>query len=358
MTSKKIIGLLILLTLMPLHGFADSILVKNTAPEIYVVKKGDTLWDISNMYLDKPWLWPQLWRTNIHITNPHLIYPGDKLRLVKNEKGETVLEVVRESVKLEIKLSPEGTKSFKTPEPIPALPWSVIKPYIENEMIMSQQAYDRYPYVLGDQDGTVRYATDSLVLGKASRRSKEDLNIVRKQNELYDMDGNFIGLQIRHLAKAKLVDAEIGKQKLIKILQAKLEVRRGDKIVPAVKNEPDEILLVAAESQTGYIINDLEQHNLLGRYNVVVLDLGADQVSAGTIMGIYRQGPRIIDGKQPKYEGESNIIRSAFNRGDEITQPALKVGEVVVFKTFDTASYGLITKSARVIKRGMIVAKP
>ena len=343
---------------MPLHGFADSILVKNTAPEIYMVKKGDTLWDISNMYLDKPWLWPQLWRTNIHITNPHLIYPGDKLRLVKNVKGETVLEVVRESVKLEIKLSPEGTKSFKTPEPIPALPWSVIKPYIENEMIMSQQAYDRYPYVLGDQDGTVRYATDSLVLGKASRRSKEDLNIVRKQNELYDMNGNFIGLQIRHLAKAKLVDADIGKQKLIKILQAKLEVKRGDKIVPAVKNEPDEILLVAAGSQTGYIINDLEQHNLLGRYNVVVLDLGADQVSAGTIMGIYRQGPRIIDGKQPKYEGESNIIRSAFNRGDEITQPALKVGEVVVFKTFDTASYALITKSARVIKRGMIVAKP
>ncbi len=106
------------------------------------------------------------------------------------------------------------------------------------------------------------------------------------------------------------------------------------------------------------VLNDLEQHNLLGRYNVVVLDLGADQVSAGTIMGIYRQGPRIIDGKQPKYEGESNIIRSAFNRGDEITQPALKVGEVVVFKTFDTASYALITKSARVIKRGMIVAKP
>ena len=343
---------------MPLHGFADSILVKNTAPEIYMVKKGDTLWDISNMYLDKPWLWPQLWRTNIHITNPHLIYPGDKLRLVKNVKGETVLEVVRESGKLEIKLSPEGTKSFKTPEPIPALPWSVIKPYIENEMIMSQQAYDRYPYVLGNQEGSVRYVTDNLVLGKASRRNKKDLNIVRKQNELFDMDGNFIGLQIRHLAKAKLVDAEIGKQKLIKILQAKLEIKRGDKIIPAVKNVPGEIFLEAAKGQTGYIIDDLEQHNLLGKYNVVVLDLGADQVSAGTVMGIYRQGPKIIDGEEPKYEGENNVIRSAFNRGDEISQPALKVGEVVVFKTFNIASYALITKSARVIKRGMLVAKP
>ena len=110
--------------------------------------------------------------------------------------------------------------------------------------------------------------------------------------------------------------------------------------------------------KTGYIIDDLEQHNLLGKYNVVVLDIGAEQVSAGTIMGIYSQGPKIIDGKHPKYEGESDMIRSAFNKGDEITQPALKIGEVVVFKAFDTASYALITKSAKVIKRGMIVAKP
>jgi hypothetical protein len=358
MTSKKLIRLLMLLVLMPLYVLADSILVKETAPEVYVVKKGDTLWDISNMYLDMPWQWPQLWRTNVHITNPHLIYPGDELRLVKNEKGETVLEVARDSVKPEIKLSPEGAKSFKTPEAIPALPWSIIKPYIENEMIMSQQSYDRYPYVLGDHEGAVRFATDNLVLGKASRRSKENLNIVRKQNELYDMDGNFIGLQIRHLANAKLMDAVLGNQNLIKILEAKLEVKRGDKIIPAVATELQEILLTAATSQTGYIIDDLEQHNLLGKYNVVVLDLGADQVSAGTIMGIYSQGPRIIDSKQPKYEGETDMIRSAFNQGDEISQPAIKVGEVIVFKAFDVASYALITKSAKVIKRGMTVAKP
>ena len=117
-------------------------------------------------------------------------------------------------------------------------------------------------------------------------------------------------------------------------------------------------MLAAAESQTGYIIDDLEQHKLLGKYNVVVLDIGSDQVSAGTIMGIYSQGPKIIDGKEPKYEGETDINLNAFKKGDEITQPALKIGEVVVFKAFDTASYALITKSAKVIKRGMIVAKP
>lgn len=356
--SIKLIRLLILLVLMPLYSFADSILVKNTAPEFYMVKKGDTLWDISNMYLDKAWLWPQLWRTNIHITNPHLIYPGDELRLVKNEKGEMVLEVVRAPAKPELKLSPKGTKSFKKPEAIPALPWSVIKPYIENQMIISQQAYDRYPYILGDQEGLVRYATDNLVLGKATRFGKKDLNIVRKQNELRDMEGNFIGLQIRHLAKAKLINADLGEQSLIKILQSKLEIKRGDKIIVAVTSDPDEILITAAINQSGHIIDDLEQHNLLGKYDVVVVDIGADKVSAGTVMGIYSQGPMIIDGKLPKYEGQTNMFRSAFNQGNEIMQPALKIGEVVVFKSFDNASYALITKSAKVIKRGMIVARP
>jgi hypothetical protein len=36
----------------------------------------------------------------------------------------------------------------------------------------------------------------------------------------------------------------------------------------------------------------------------------------------------------------------------------MKVGEVIVFKTFDNVSYGLITRARKSIKRGFIVAKP
>ncbi|MEW5948620.1 MAG: LysM peptidoglycan-binding domain-containing protein [Thermodesulfobacteriota bacterium] len=47
----------------------------------YTVQPGDTLWDITSRFFHDPWLWPNLWKNNPHITNPHLVFPGCRLRL-------------------------------------------------------------------------------------------------------------------------------------------------------------------------------------------------------------------------------------------------------------------------------------
>jgi len=70
---------------------------KNEGEELYTIKQGDTLWDISARFLKDPFLWPKLWQRNPYITNPHWIYPGQPVRLVPLE--ELMREVPREAVK-------------------------------------------------------------------------------------------------------------------------------------------------------------------------------------------------------------------------------------------------------------------
>lgn len=98
-------------------SFADTLKLKSDAPERYVVKKGDTLWDISTLYLKSPWNWPKLWGMNLQIENPHLIYPGDILSLQYNSQGEPRLVVNPKSnrAKKQFKLSPESELPQKMP---------------------------------------------------------------------------------------------------------------------------------------------------------------------------------------------------------------------------------------------------
>lgn len=93
--------------LIPFASVADVLTLKKNAPKSYTVVKGDTLWDISGIFLNQPWLWPKLWRLNPEINNPHLIYPGDVLRLVFDEKGQPMLV----KGKPELKWSPKLERS-------------------------------------------------------------------------------------------------------------------------------------------------------------------------------------------------------------------------------------------------------
>lgn len=354
----KITKLLVFVVLMPLVCIADVIDIKDSAPQTYTVEKGDTLWDISSLYLHKPWLWPELWRNNVHIKNPHLIYPGDQLRFRYNDQGEPILEMVREPAKAQIKLSPQGRKQRKSAVPVPALPWSIIQPYLENGLIMEQGEYENLPHLLGNHDGAVRFVTGDLVLSATNGKPAEQYRVIRKQNNILDKEGNILGIQIRHVADAKPLQSDVAGQHLVAVNKANFEAKRGDKLLPTANSDFIPLELKAATSQQGQIVDNLEQHQLLGKYNVVILNLGEGEVSAGTTMGIYLQGPTILDSNEPKYDDESGIIRSAFNNANEVQQPALKVGELVVFKVFNKASYALITRSTKVIRNGALVAKP
>ena len=91
---RKVIYL-ILATMLVGAVAAQDVSLRADHPEEYVVVKGDTLWDISARFLDKPWQWPAIWHVNPQVENPHLIYPGDRLKLVYQD-GQPRLMVDRD----------------------------------------------------------------------------------------------------------------------------------------------------------------------------------------------------------------------------------------------------------------------
>jgi hypothetical protein len=210
MRHQKLVGLLFLLWI-PFSSF--SVEVKPNAPQTYVVEKGDTLWGIAGMFLDEPWLWPELWRNNTGISNPHLIYPGDKLTLVFNDEGEAQILVERASDKPLVKLTPRGRVEQKR-VPIDVIPYEAIRPYIENAFIMDQARYDSLPYILGNHEGTERYVSGDHVLSKASRNDNTRFDVVRQQNVIKDTNGNQLGIQVRYVSEAVATNDSLGEQQL------------------------------------------------------------------------------------------------------------------------------------------------
>lgn len=75
-------GLVLLLAIAPAHAEEGMVTVGGPAAptgDYYVIQPGDTLWSISSRFLNDSYAWPQLWSLNEYITNPHWIYPGNRI---------------------------------------------------------------------------------------------------------------------------------------------------------------------------------------------------------------------------------------------------------------------------------------
>lgn len=338
--------------------YADVINIKSDAPSSYVVKKGDTLWDISNIFLDQPWLWPELWRNNVQIENPHLIYPGDTLNL-RYEDGQVVIELVRdpERDKGTVVLTPVSRVVQKL-NPISVLPWASIAPFIVNDSLMDPDQYEMLPTLLGDNLGTSRFVEKDYVLTHELSDPNSDYQVVRKIGEVVDSSGEHLGLQISHLSDAKVNNSLSDNRQIVRISHSNLESKPGDKLVPIADIEEDDLRLTPANKQVGEIVQNINGNVLIGMQDIVIVNIGRADVSPGTVFGIYHQGPDIIKSDDPEYSDDKKSLLDLFSVKERVEQPAFKVGELVVVKTFDKASYAWVTKADTHLKAGEFIAKP
>src|SRR4030042_2008264 len=66
-----------------------------TNEQEHIVITGDTLWDISARYKNNPWYWPRIWSYNPQISNPHWIYPGQRIRFLSDGQLPTEITEVK-----------------------------------------------------------------------------------------------------------------------------------------------------------------------------------------------------------------------------------------------------------------------
>ena len=140
------------------QALAEEVLLRDDYPENYTVVKGDTLWDISNTFLQNPWMWPEIWHVNPQIANPHLIYPGDNIRLIYLD-GRPRL-IVDRSNKV-VKLSPK-IRYLDEDQAISTIPLDAINNFLTRSRITTENALEAAPYVVSGH-------SQRLLAGKGDR---------------------------------------------------------------------------------------------------------------------------------------------------------------------------------------------
>ncbi|MFD2165814.1 LysM peptidoglycan-binding domain-containing protein [Thalassotalea euphylliae] len=377
---------------LPMHLVADELQINEDAPKTYIVEEGDTLWDISSIFLEQPWLWPQLWRLNPEISNPHLIYPGDVLRLVFDDQGEPQLiveeepyeeeyveeviveepepiappvEVVRE--KPTIKLSPKLRKEVKK-QPVQTMPLHVIAPYMQYDHLLTQEQIDQLPHVIGNDDGQKSgmdgmklYVTDNLVLGQSYAVYHIGDEIIDPETE------EPIGFDVRLTATAQAIrngDMENKRPGTLLVNSASREIRAGNVVMPINDGQllPSFFTMQKADdSVRGVIVKSSSDGREFGKLEVIMINKGeADSVKVGDILSIKRKSPSVVETRTgPQYTVDaSRWARMSAEDGSEYDMPEEDLGQIMVFKVYENASMALIMRTSKPARLLDVVAAP
>lgn len=224
--KKVLLGIIAACTFAVMAIAADAPFNENV-PDKYTVKKGDTLWDISDFFLRDPWLWPEIWYVNPQINNPHLIYPGDIISLVYID-GRPRLTLERNR---NVKLTP-GVKVLPHAEAIPALPLDVINNFLTRNRVVTQEEVDGAPYVVAGYEKRLLSGTADTFYARGQFDDTPAYGLYRIGKPYLDpVTEEELGIRAQDVGSAKLktVDDDIGTLLATRVVE---EVRVGERLLP------------------------------------------------------------------------------------------------------------------------------
>lgn len=334
---KPIISLLLAIGLSA-PAWADTLALREDAPERYVVKRGDTLWDISAKYLKSPWKWPLLWHMNQEeVRNPHLIFPGETLVLDMVD-GQPRLR--REGSRV-VKLSPQ-VRTEALDAAISTIPAKMIEPFLARPLLLDDPAeYAAAPRIVAGQDNRVILSGTDIAYAQGVT-SGGTWQSYRLGRTLSDPDTKEV------LGHELTYGGELNVKKLdtittLTVTKVAEEVLLGDRLMrrtqaPVLQYAPHE----APATLQGRVISAYNGVNEIGQnYNVVINRGQREGVEVGHVFGIYR-APSMIE-LAPK---------------QMVPLPTEQVGQLIVYRVFHKASYALVVSATQPVIVGDRIAKP
>ena len=353
--------------LLTVATFAAAVELRGDHPDTYVVKRGDTLWDIAGRFLQRPWLWPEIWQANPQVKNPHLIYPGDVLSLAYLDR---------------VAMQP-GQRSEG---PVNAVPLSEIEPFLKDLRIVD--SIDGMPYVVGLEEdrlrstrGQVAYVSglDGIAPGQRYLvvRPEKRYRFVERaglccdlfQSEDLDARGDvfrdqywtnavfpsknteMLGYELITQATGTVTRGEVGGIQASTLLldSEGRDVRVGDRLVP-VEAQPYDLQFFPhpPKQQQKYgrltVMSVADRYRTGGPRDVIAISGGAREgIDNGTVFSIWRRGSSTVD-----------TIRDGLDKDESLTLFESKVrlpdefaGHAMVFRTFENVSYALVMSSVK-----------
>ncbi len=324
--------------------------------DVYTVKQGDTLWDLSGRFLNSPWYWPRMWSYNPEISNPHFIYPGNVVRLHPgSEGGPARVEPVRvagDDLEPPRELEDFSRADMKKPQEYgEGDEVAVVGPYkigyVPPKGLFARRESFVTPRELQESGTVVAAFEEKLLLSlhdrayvrfaeKAKVKPGESYVIYKTERPVrHPVTGELFGYQTTIIGGAKVVAVD-DKAVTIDIAQAFDPIERGalvglrmDRVVKQVQRRPNQRhmdgYIIAAQRE---VITDIGEHHL------VFVDKGrADGVEEGNVFTVLRSG-------DPYGRAMNEVIQDP-------ELPNEDVGTLIVVDAQQTSSAALVVRSFR-----------
>jgi LysM repeat protein len=329
------------------------------APDSHTVQRGDTLWDISKLFLKSPWRWPELWGMNLdQIRNPHLIYPGQVLVLEKSD-GRARLRLAQGTGQPGgvVKLSPRIRTELLDNGAIASIPLHLIGPFLNEAVVFDTDELDRAPRIVATQEGRVLVSRGETAYVRGDLGGARDFRLFREPRALKDpVTGEVLGFEARFVGTAEYVrpgetrEGADGKPVIVPatftVNSVRLEAGVGDRLAPTPQRDLAAYVPHAPGAPVeGRIVSIYGEALTAGQNQIVALNKGSrDGIERGHVLALWRAGAAAVDKTQEP--------RTALQLPDE------RHGMLFVFRVFERVSYALILNVLDPVRPGDRFTQP